>query len=142
MEINIILIAIIVLLLIGISGFFSGTETAMTASSKARLVQLSKKGNKKAKKVLFLLSERDNLIGGLLLANNFVNILASSLATTLFLSLMGENGVFITTIVMTTLIVIFAEVLPKVYAMSNSDRMAMAVAPIINYIILGLNNLN
>ena len=139
MEINIILIAIIVLLLIGISGFFSGTETAMTASSKARLVQLSKKGNKKAKKVLFLLSERDNLIGGLLLANNFVNILASSLATTLFLSLMGENGVFITTIVMTTLIVIFAEVLPKVYAMSNSDRMAMAVAPIINYIILILS---
>jgi Mg2+/Co2+ transporter CorB len=142
MEINIILIAIIVLLLIGISGFFSGTETAMTASSKARLVQLSKKGNKKAKKVLFLLSERDNLIGGLLLANNFVNILASSLATTLFLSLMGENGVFITTIVMTTLIVIFAEVLPKVYAMSNSDRMAMAVAPIINYIILILSPLN
>ena len=63
----------------------------MTASSKARLVQLSKKGNKKAKKVLFLLSERDNLIGGLLLANNFVNILASSLATTLFLSLIGEK---------------------------------------------------
>ena len=73
MEINNIIIAIIVLLLIGISGFFSGTETAMTASSKARLVQLSKKGNKKASKVLSLLSEREKLIGGLLLANNFMN---------------------------------------------------------------------
>ncbi len=142
MEINNIIIAIIVLLLIGISGFFSGTETAMTASSKARLVQLSKKGNKKASKVLSLLSEREKLIGGLLLANNFVNILASALATTLFLSLIGENGVFITTIVMTALIVIFAEVLPKVYAMSNSDKMAMKVAPIIHYIILILSPLN
>ncbi|MGB1360943.1 MAG: HlyC/CorC family transporter [Alphaproteobacteria bacterium] len=132
----------IILLLICMSGFLSGTETAMTASSKARLVQLSKKGNKRASKVLSLLENTENLIGGILIGNNFVNILASSIATNMFLSLIGENGVFIATFVMTAMVVIFAEVMPKVYAMANADKMAMGVVYIIEIIIKVLSPIN
>ena len=132
----------IILLLICLSGFLSGTETAMTGSSRARLVQLSKKGNKRASLVLELLDKWESLIGSLLIGNNFVNILASSIATSIFLSIIGESGVFIATIIMTAMVVIFAEVLPKIYAMNNSDRMAMAVAPAINLLIKVLSPVN
>ncbi len=125
-----ILIAAIVALIF-LSGFFSGSETALTAASRARMHSLEKSGDRRATLVTRLIARRDRLIGALLLGNNLVNILASVLATALFLELFGEAGIALATVVMTLTVVIFAEVLPKFWAISNPDRFAMAVSPVL-----------
>lgn len=119
-----------------LSFFFSGSETALTATSRSRMHVQAKSGRKMATTVLTLLERKDRLIGAILLGNNLVNILASALATALFLRLFGEAGVAYATIVMTLLVLIFAEVLPKTYALANADRVAMLVAPIMRVIVL------
>ncbi len=96
---------------------------------------LEEDDNTRAKLVNRLLSSRERLIGAILLGNNLANIAASALATTLFLSVFGEAGVAYATIVMTVVVVVFAEVLPKTYAIVNADRMALAVAPLIRVIV-------
>ncbi len=120
-----------ILILILLSAFFSGSETALTATSRALIHKLEVDGNERAGLVNRLISNRERLIGGILLGNNLVNILASALATSIFLKLAGETGVVYATLVMTAVVVVFAEVLPKTYAIANAERMAMAVAPII-----------
>ncbi|MCG8503455.1 MAG: HlyC/CorC family transporter [Sphingomonadales bacterium] len=127
------LAAIAVLLVL--SGFFSGSETALTAASKVRLHQMAKDGSRRARFVEGLIDDRERLIGGILLGNNLVNILASALATSIFIGLVGEEGVVYATLVMTALVLIFAEVLPKTYAISNADRMALTVGPIIGVFV-------
>ena len=124
------LIAIVILL--AISAFFSGSETSLTASSKARIKHMAKT-NKRAKLVERLLDDPERLIGGILLGNNLVNILASALATGLLISIFGDEGVAIATVVMTMLVLVFAEVLPKTIAIANPDRMALKVAPVIDF---------
>lgn len=119
-------VSILVLLLL--SGFFSGSETALTAVSKARMLTLEKERNKAAGRVNHLIEDRESLIGAILLGNNLVNIMASSIAAAMFLVLFGEAGVPIATLVMTALVLIFSEVMPKTYALSNPDRLAMAVS--------------
>ncbi|MGH6736790.1 MAG: HlyC/CorC family transporter [Methyloceanibacter sp.] len=118
-----------------LSAFFSGSETALTAASRARMHALEEDDNKRARLVNRLLAARDRLIGALLLGNNLVNIAASALATSLFLSLFGEAGVVYATVVMTVIVVLFAEVLPKTYAIVNADRMALAVVPIVRVVV-------
>jgi len=118
-----------------VSAFFSGSETALTAASRARMHALEEDGNARARLVNRLLSSRERLIGALLLGNNLVNIAASALATSLLLSLFGEAGVAYATLVMTALIVVFAEVLPKTYAILNADRMALGVAPALKILV-------
>jgi len=125
----------IIFFLLFLSGFFSGSETALTAASKARMHQQAKGGDKQAKRVSRLIEDKEKLIGAILLGNNLVNILASALATSLFMKLTGEEGVVYATLVMTMLVLIFAEVLPKSYAIANPDRMALAVARFINVIV-------
>ena len=125
------LILIFILALVVVSAFFSGSETALTAVSRARMHQLDANGEVRAGIVTRLIARQDRLIGALLIGNNLVNILASSLATSLFLSLLGDSGVVYATLAMTVLLVIFAEVLPKRWAISTPDRFAMAVAPVI-----------
>lgn len=125
--------AIIGLLIV--SAFFSGSETSLTAASRARMHALEEDENKHAKLVNRLLAARERLIGAILLGNNLANIAASALATSLFLQVFGEAGVAYATIVMTILVVVFAEVLPKTYAIINADRMALAVAPIIRVVV-------
>ncbi len=125
------LIIIVVLFLVGVSGFFSGSETALTAASRARMHQLEANGQMRAGIVARLIERRDRLIGALLIGNNLVNILASSLATSMFLGLFGEAGVAYATLAMTVLLVIFAEVLPKSWAISSTDRFAITVAPVV-----------
>ncbi len=98
-------------------------------------MSLEKAGNKRAKLVMYLLGIQEKLIGSLLLSNNLVNILASALATSLFIKLFGELGVVYATIGMTVLVVIFAEVLPKSWAIANAERFALAVAPIVNGLV-------
>lgn len=124
-----------ILLLIGFSAFFSGSETALTAASRSRMHTLEANGDERAGLVSRLIERRDRLIGALLIGNNLVNILASSLATSLFLGLLGQSGVAIATIVMTVLLVIFSEVLPKSWAISAPDRFAITVAPVVRLFV-------
>ncbi|HUD51233.1 HlyC/CorC family transporter [Parvibaculum sp.] len=121
--------------LLAMSGFFSGSETALTAASRARMNRLAEEKNRRAKLVLALTDDLERLIGALLLGNNLVNILASALATSVFLTLFGDAGVVYATLVMTALVVIFAEVMPKTYAITNTDRFALAVAPLVRIVI-------
>ncbi|MFD1695986.1 HlyC/CorC family transporter [Roseibium aestuarii] len=127
-------IAAIFILLI-LSGFFSGSETALTAASRARMHQMEKNGDKRASLVSRLILARERLIGALLLGNNLVNILASALATTVFLELFGDAGVAMATLVMTALVLIFSEVLPKTWAISNPEKFALVVAPIVRTVV-------
>ncbi|MEL7033971.1 MAG: HlyC/CorC family transporter [Pseudomonadota bacterium] len=125
-----------ILVLIGMSAFFSGSETALTAASRARMHQFEKDGDKRASLVNKLISDRERLIGAILLGNNLVNILASALATSLFVSLMpGPSGVAVATAVMTVLVLVFAEVLPKTYAITRPDNMARSVARPISWLV-------
>ena len=125
----------IILVLLVLSAFFSGSETALTATSRALMHELERKGNRKAALVQKLISAQETLIGAILLGNNFVNILASALATSVLVNLFGETGVIYATLVMTALVLIFAEVMPKTYAIANPERMALAVAPFIRVIV-------
>jgi Mg2+/Co2+ transporter CorB len=118
--------AILVCLLL--SFFFAGSETALTASSRATMLRLAQDGNRNAGIVNRLLAARERLIGALLLGNNAVNILASALATSVFLVWFGDVGVLYATAVMTVLVVVFAEVLPKTIAFNAPDRMALLAA--------------
>lgn len=132
---DIVINGIIIFILLLISGIFSGSETALTAVSKARLHQMSKRGNARAKSALTLISKKEKLLGAILLGNNLVNILASALATSLFLKLFGETGVIYATIMMTALVVIFAEVLPKTYAITNPDKASLAAIPLMRIVV-------
>lgn len=122
----------IVFVLLLLSGLFSGSETALTAASKARIHQMAKGGDKRAKRVARLIDDKERLIGAILLGNNLVNILASALATSLFINLMGDEGVFFATAIMTALVLIFAEVLPKSYAIANTESMALSVSRVMS----------
>lgn len=126
--------AIAVLILM--SAFFSGSETALTAASKARLHAMEKEGNRRAALVNKIRAKKDRLIGALLLGNNLVNILASAMATSVLIAVFGQAGVAYATIAMTFLLLIFAEVLPKTYALHFADSMAMAIAPVIRVITI------
>lgn len=124
-----------VILLIVLSGFFSGSETALTAASRARMLQLEKIGDRRARLAGYLMQMRERLIGALLIGNNLVNILASALATAAFLQLFGEAGVAYATLVMTAVVVVFAEVLPKTLAIGNPDSFARGVAPVVRVVV-------
>lgn len=135
----IILLAIFALLFM--SAFFSGSETALTAASRQRLHRLAKQGDRRAQILLDLFDRKDRLIGAILLGNNVVNILASVLATYTLLIFFGDAGVAYATLIMTLLIVIFAEVLPKTYAIGKADETALRVAPVVRIVVLLLSPL-
>lgn len=124
-----------ILLLLVISGFFSGSETALTASSRGKLKAQADKGATGARKALALTDDSERMIGAILLGNNMVNILAASLATALFTRIFGESGVALATLVMTLLVLVFAEVLPKTYAISNPESAATRVAPLLRWVV-------
>jgi Mg2+/Co2+ transporter CorB len=119
---------VIVLVCLLLSAFFAGSETALTASSRASMAHLQKQGNKRAGIVNRLLEQRERLLGALLFGNNAVNIAASVLATHFLLTLFGDVGVVYATVVMTILVVVFSEILPKTAAFNAPDRIALAVA--------------
>ncbi|MGB0412458.1 MAG: HlyC/CorC family transporter [Pikeienuella sp.] len=124
-----------ILLLLLMSGFFSGSETALTAVSRASLHRLADKGSKPAARALRLTEDSERLIGAVLLGNNLVNILAAALATQLFTTLFGEAGVAWATLVMTVLVLVFAEVTPKTYAITNPEVAALRVSAPIGVIV-------
>lgn len=127
--------AAIVLLLV-LSGFFSGSETALTASSRAKLRAQADKGSRGAETALEITENNEKLLGALLLGNNFVNILAASLATALFTRVFGDSGVAFATLVMTATVLIFSEVLPKTYAITAPESVASRVAPVVRLVVL------
>jgi len=127
----------IVLLLI-LSAFFSGSETALTAASRGKLRSQADKGSRGAEQALEITEDSERLIGSVLLGNNLVNILATSLATSLFTRAFGSGGVALATLVMTVLVLVFAEVLPKTYAITNAETAAARASAPIRIVILVL----
>lgn len=123
-------------LLLILSAFFSGSETALTAASRGKLRTQADKGSSGAQTALKITEDNERLIGSVLLGNNLVNILAASLATALFTRIFGESGVALATLIMTFLVLIFAEVLPKTYAITNAEAAAAWVSPAIRVVIL------
>ena len=117
-----------ILVLLVLSGFFSGSETALTAASRGKLRARAAKGSRGAERALMITEDNERLIGSVLLGNNLVNILATSLATALLTRAFGESGVALATLVMTLMVLIFAEVLPKTYAITNAESAASAVS--------------
>jgi Mg2+/Co2+ transporter CorB len=122
-------------LLLVLSAFFSGSETALTAASNPRMHELTRQGSQRAEIVLAMRERRERLIGAILLGNNLVNIFASALATSLLLGVFGEAGVVYATLAMTFLILIFAELLPKTYALRQADKTALLVAPVLRPVV-------
>lgn len=120
--------ALMIVGLLCLSAFFSGSETSLTATSRARMLQLEKDGTLAAGRVNRLISDGESLLGAILLGNNLVNIAASMIVGQLFERMLGGNAILWATLVMTFLVLIFAEVLPKTYALSNPDRFALAVS--------------
>ena len=132
-----IFISIIITLII-LSAFFSSSETALTAVSEARIHELALQGNNRAIVIEKILIKKEKMISALLIGNNLVNVIASVYATSFALNYFAEFGLIFVTISMTIILVIFAEVIPKTYAFSHADELALKVAPIINIIILVL----
>jgi Mg2+/Co2+ transporter CorB len=132
-DLSIPAVAIVFLLLL--SAFFSGSETALTATSRARLTELERRGSWRASLALSLTKSRERLIGALLLGNNVVNISASALATAVLVKAFGDSGAVIASAVMTVLVLIFGEVMPKTYAIAYPDRVALTVAPIVRVLV-------
>jgi len=130
-----ILTALAIVALLLLSAFFSGSETALTAASRARMHHLAQEGDRRAAIVNRLLDRKESLLGSLLLGNNLVNIAASSLATGALIALFGEAGVVYATIAMTALVVVFSEVLPKTYAINRPDGLALFVARPVRWIV-------
>jgi len=117
-----------ILLLLIVSAFFSGSETALTAVSRGRMHQMEKDGSHAARDVNRLVADRERMIGAMLLGNTFINILVSSLATQLLNERLGQHAVAVATAVMTVIVLMFAEVLPKTLAIARTDQFALAVA--------------
>jgi len=127
-----------ILILLALSATASGTETAVTGASPARVHQLAEGGHRRAKILLHLLEDRERLVSTILLSNNIFNIMAAAFATDVLLRLFGDVGVAYATFVMTALIVVFAEVLPKTYAIRNAETFAIVIAPFARFAILVL----
>ena len=138
MTMTLLMTGIAIVALLALSAFFSGSETALTAVSRARMHQLEKDGSHAAQNVNLLLADRENLIGTVLLGNTFINILVSSLATSALSVVLGDKTVAIATGVMTVLILVFAEVMPKTLAIAKTDRIALAVSGPLRWIVLAL----
>ena len=128
--------AVGILGLLVMSAFFSGSETALTASSRAKLKTLADKGSSGAVSAMKVTEDNERMIGAILLGNNVVNILSASLATALLTRMFGDSGVAFATLGMTILVLIFGEVLPKTLAITFPEAVATRVAPLIRILIL------
>ena len=131
-----ILLAVLVFLLM--SFFFSGSETALMASSRGTMLRLAKGGNPNASIVTGLLEHRERLLGAVLIGNNLATIVSSALATDLLHEWFGEIGVVYASVVMTVLVILFCEMLPKTAAINAPDRYALVVAPAMRRVVLVL----
>ena len=137
MDLYTVSILLFIFFLILLSGFFSGSETALTAVSKPKIHHLVKKNNPKAKIVSFLKSQKEKLISTLLLGNNLVNTLATAIATSFIINRSNDNekAILYSTCIMTALILVFGEVLPKTIAINKAEKISFLFAPIIKFLV-------
>jgi Mg2+/Co2+ transporter CorB len=124
-----------ILLFVALSAFFAASETALTAVSRARMHGLEKSGDRRAALVNRLLASRERLIGTTLLGNTLVNIGASAFATSILVELAGDRGAIYATILMTVILLIFSEVMPKTVAINYPDRTALLVARVVSFFV-------
>ena len=142
MDGNATLTFIILLFLIACSAFFSSAETAYTCLNRVRLKNMASSGNKRAERVLELAEDYDRLISSILIGNNIVNILSTSMATALFVQLLGSKGVTVSTVVMTVAILMLGEVAPKSIARVMSEKIAFSFFPVLFAVVNVLTPLN
>lgn len=135
--VNIILIAVLLMF----SALFSSCETAFSSVNKIRLKNYSSQGNKRAEQALKIAESFDNALTAILIGNNIVNIASTSISTVLFTQLLGSSGVGIATAVMTVLVLIFGEILPKSYAKENAEKLSLLFAPFLSLLIIILKPL-
>lgn len=142
MDDNVPLLIGVLVILVLFSAFFSSTETAFSAANRLKLKNLNYKGNKRAGRTIKLIDNFDQLLSSILIGNNLVNILATSIATMLFVEYFGSTGVTIATVVMTIVVLTFGEISPKTLAKEIPERFAMATAPFINFFVVLFKPLN
>ena len=126
---------VIIILSVAAAAFFAGAETALTAASRARMHALETAGDKRAKLVTRLIGARGRLISAMLLGGQFVTIGSSAIATSVLLGLFGDHGVWAATVIMTALIVVFGEVMPKTIAIAYPDRVSLLIAPLVLFFV-------
>src|SRR5579872_1212842 len=124
-----------VLIFLFMAFFFSGSETALTASSRSTMLRLAKGGSSQAAIVVRLLENRQRLMGALLIGNNVATIVSSALATGLLLSWLGDVGIFYASVAMAVLVIVFCEMLPKSAAFATPDRYALSVARPLDWVV-------
>ncbi len=135
MEDPVAIYSFVVIFLIFLSALFSCSETSITAASRAKIHRLASEGNKRAKTLEKLLSQREKVVGVILAWNNAINILASAIATGVLIKIFGEAGLFYATIGMTLAILVFAEILPKTLAFKAPDNIALFLAPFVYVLV-------
>lgn len=141
MEESIWLSLAIILVCFGFSAFFSGSETALTAASRARMHALEQGGDKRAGLVTRMLMHRESLIGALLIGNNIANTAAAALVTGLLLRFFGDTGILYATITVSVILILFSEILPKTIAINYPDRMSVIVARPVSWVVTVLGPL-
>lgn len=126
---------ILVIVLMIISALFACSETSIIAVSRAKIHRMANEGSRRAKKLELLLKNREKVISAMLIGNNMVNILASALATSVLIKLFGEAGLLYATIGMTIIVIVFAEITPKTFALKIPDKLAIFLAPMIYVLV-------
>jgi Mg2+/Co2+ transporter CorB len=134
-SVNLWLATLIVILCLGLSAFFSAGETAFTGASRARMLSLEKSGDRRAILVNRLLGMRERFIGAMLIGNNIVNIGASAFTTSVLVGLFGDHGVIYATVVMSLLVIVFSEVLPKTVAITTPDTVSLTLARPVSVVV-------
>ena len=127
--------AVVIVILIAVTAFFAAAETALTATSKSLMYQLEQEGDNRAATVNKLLARRERLISTVLLGNTLINILASALATSVMIEEYGERGIAYATGIMTVLVLIYGEILPKTFALLHTTATALRVAGIMSVLV-------
>ncbi|WP_027108489.1 HlyC/CorC family transporter [Lacticigenium naphthae] len=134
-------VGLLILLMIA-SAFFSSSETAFTSANRIRLKNEAEKGDKKAKRAMYLMDKYDNVLSTILVGNNIVNIASSAIATLLFVSYYPTYGPTIATIVMTVVVLIFGEISPKTIAKENAEAYTKFSAPLLYFLMVLLTPVN
>ena len=136
MQTNPVIMVVLLIVLLAFSAFFSGSETALMAISRLRLAHLAKTKPIRAMLVERILHKPERLIGTILLGNNLVNVAMCALATAFAISLWGQKGIVYVTVILTIVILIFAEITPKVYTKYFNERVSFLTAPLLNGIMI------
>ncbi len=134
--------SIAIVLFLILSAFFSASETAMTAISRARIYQLVMEGNKRAQIVSKMRKNKETLISSMLIGNNIANSAASALITSLCMQMFDEGSLLIAVAAAATLVMVFAEILPKTYAIHNAERVALSLAFLVYAMVIVFTPIN